>query len=79
VHERFQSWQVQGLLEKLFKVIVKYYAHEWRIHWKWQSIDSMMSPSPLGGTKTGKNPTDRGKMGSKIHLLVDRLGTPLAI
>jgi hypothetical protein len=44
-----------------------------------QSIDSMMSPAPLGGAKTGKNPTDRGKLGSKIHLLVDQLGTPLAI
>ena len=38
-----------------------------------------MSPSPLGGTKTGKNPTDRAKLGSKVHLLVDERGTPLAI
>jgi putative transposase len=38
-----------------------------------------MSASPLGGPKTGKNPTDRGKSGSKIHLLVDQGGAPLAI
>lgn len=79
LHERFQTWQEEGLFEKLFRTIVKYYARERRIHWKWQSIDSMMSPAPLGGSKTGKNPTDRGKLGSKIHLLVDQLGTPLAI
>jgi transposase len=27
----------------------------------------------------GPNPTDRGKLGSKRHVLVDRQGTPLAI
>lgn len=79
LHERFQTWQRQGLFEKLFKVIVKYYAREHGIGWKWQSVDSMMSAAPLGGAKTGRNPTDRGKSGSKIHLLVDEQGAPLAI
>ncbi len=32
-----------------------------------------------GGEKTGPNPTDRGKQGSKRHLLVDRDGIPLAV
>src|SRR6478672_3098708 len=32
-----------------------------------------------GGEKTGKNLTDRGKQGSKRHLMVDREGTPLTI
>ena len=31
------------------------------------------------GAKTGPNPTDRGKRGSKRHLIVDGQGTPLAI
>lgn len=31
-----------------------------------------------GGDKTGPNPTDRGKPGTKHHLLVDRQGIPLA-
>ena len=31
-----------------------------------------------GGCLTGPNPTDRGKPGSKYHLLVDRNGIPLA-
>lgn len=38
-----------------------------------------MVPAPLGGVKTGKNPTDRAKSGAKIHLLVDERGAPLAI
>jgi len=31
------------------------------------------------GAKTGPNPTDRGKAGSKRHLITDQNGTPLAI
>jgi putative transposase len=31
----------------------------------------------LGGKKVGKNPTDRGKPGTKISLLVDEHGGPL--
>ena len=29
--------------------------------------------------KTGKNPTDRGKRGAKINLLVDERGAPLSV
>jgi hypothetical protein len=32
-----------------------------------------------GGCPTGPNPTDRGKPGSKYHLLVDQGGIPLAV
>ena len=32
-----------------------------------------------GGDKVGPNPIDRGKPGSKRHLLVDRAGLPLAV
>lgn len=34
---------------------------------------------PKGGEQTGPNPTDRGKAGSKYHLVVDRTGVPLAV
>jgi len=36
-------------------------------------------PGEKGGEETGPNPTDRGKTGSKYHLVVDRGGIPLAI
>jgi transposase len=35
-------------------------------------------PGKKGGPKTGPNPTDRGKPGTKRHLVVDRRGIPLA-
>ncbi len=34
---------------------------------------------PSGGALTGPNPTDRGKRGSKYHLLVDADGLPLNV
>ena len=34
---------------------------------------------PPGGQAVGPNPTDRGKGGSKRHLMVDARGTPLAL
>jgi transposase len=32
-----------------------------------------------GGTKTGPNPTDRAKRGSKRHVICERRGVPLAV
>jgi transposase len=34
---------------------------------------------PKGGEQTGPNPVDRGKPGSKYHLVVDGNGIPLAV
>ena len=36
-------------------------------------------PGEKGGEQTGPNPVDRGKAGSKYHLVVDRNGVPLAV
>jgi len=80
VHERFQRWRRMGLFEKLMKRMAQYYAKEHGgVDWKWQAMDSKHSAAPLGGQKTGKNPTHRGKTGAKINLLVDRRGAPISI
>jgi putative transposase len=69
-----------GVFEKLMKRMAEYYARErGGIGWKWQAMDSKHSAAPLGGQKTGKNPTDRGKRGAKINLLVDGRGAPISI
>lgn len=49
------------------------------IAWEWQSIDGNLLKSPLGQDDVGPNPTDRGKKGSKRHLLVDERGVLLSI
>ena len=42
-------------------------------------MDGTMTKAPLGGEETGKNPTDRGKMGTKRSLLTDGQGVPVGI
>jgi len=80
VHERFQSWREMGIFEKLSRRMVEYYARErGGISWKWQAMDSKHAASPLGGEKTGKNPTDRGKLGAKMNLMVDGRGAPVSV
>ena len=79
IHERFQTWREQGIFGNVLREMVLYYQTEREIGWEWQSIDSKSCPAPLGGEETGKNPTDRGKRGSKIHLLVDEKGAPLSL
>jgi putative transposase len=80
IHERFQGWREMGIFEKLMKKMVEYYAREsGGVGWRWQAMDSKNCASPLGGSETGKNPTDRGKLGAKINLLVDERGAPLSL
>ena len=62
------------------KRITDYYAREQSgISWKWQAMDSKHCAAPLGGQKTGNNPTDRGNSGAKINLLVDGRGAPISV
>ena len=80
IHERFQRWTRMGIFEKLMRRMAEYYAKErGGVGWRWQAMDSKNSPAPLGGEKTGKNPTDRGKLGAKINLMVDERGAPLSV
>ena len=79
LHERFQSWQQQGIWEQIFRSLLRFYARKRHIQWKWQAVDSRSCAAPLGGSDTGDNPTDRAKQGSKIHLLVDQRGAPLSV
>ena len=47
--------------------------------WEWQSADAALHKARFGGDQVGRNPTDRGKAGSKRSLLVEANGGPLAV
>lgn len=79
IHRRFQQWVRAGVFEKLWAVMLEAYDEQIGIGWRWQSLDSASIKSPLGGSRTGPNPTDRGKLGSKRHVLTDQEGVPLAV
>ena len=65
LHERFQTWQELGIWDKVFQTLVKFYRRERRIQWRWQAVDSRSCAAPLGGSQTGKNPTDRANWAPK--------------
>jgi putative transposase len=48
------------------------------IAWRWQSTDGAMFKAAPALEAVGANPADRGKKGSKCHLLLDGRGVPLS-
>jgi putative transposase len=78
-HRYFQRWVRAGVFLRMWQAGLTEYDELKGLAWKWQAADGAMTKAPLGGEKTGKNPTDRGKIGTKRSLLVDEQGVPLAI
>jgi transposase len=79
VHRYFQRWVQAGVFKRMWQAGLAEYDEVKGIAWKWQAGDGAMTKAPLGGEKTGKNPTDRAKRGVKRSLLVDEQGVPLSI
>jgi len=78
-HRRFQEWPAAGVFAQLWAAALQEYEELHGIEWRWQAMDGALTKAPLGGKKTGKNPTDRAKQGVKRSLLTDGRGTPLGI
>ena len=74
---RLRDWQQAGLWQQLHDAMLHRLREYDQIEWERASIDSASVPSPLGGSETGPNPTDRGKLGCKHHVIVDQRGLPL--
>lgn len=79
VHARFQQWRAAGVFLQLHAAALHAYDGTCHIAWDWQVVDGAMTKAPLGGQATGRNPTDRGKLGTKRSLLTDGRGEPLAV
>ena len=79
VHKRFLEWEKAGFFESLWKAGLAEYDQMEGIAWRWRSIDGATFKAPMAQESVGPNPTDRGKNGSKRHLLVDGRGVPLSI
>jgi putative transposase len=79
IHARFQEWVEMGIFKQMHKWGLIVYDKKVGINWEWQSIDASTTKAPLGQEETGRNPTDRGKIGTKRHILFDGRGVPLAL
>lgn len=76
--QRLRTWQRLGIWDRIRAEILARLNKAGEIDWRRGSIDSGSVRSPGGGAMTGPNPTDRRKLGSKHHILVDGRGIPLA-
>ena len=79
VHDRYQEWERLGFFEQLWQAGLLEYDEMEGIEWEWQAMDGAMTKAPLGRGASGKNPTDRAKMGTKRSMLTDGAGIPLAV
>src|SRR6266702_1121528 len=78
-HDRFQEWVEAEVFLKLWQAGAEQFDELCGIDWDWLSMDGAMVKAPLGGEKTGPNPTDRGKSGVKRSVLTEGHGVPLAV
>jgi putative transposase len=78
-HRRFQEWTEAGLFLALWKSGLLANDALQGIDWEWLAMDGAMTKAPLGGEMVGKNPTDRGKVGTKRRVLTDGGGVPLGL
>lgn len=83
VYEHFQRWVAAGVFTQLLRSCLQYYDELKTIAWEWQAMDGCLLPAPGCGKDPaeglGANPTDRGRGGTKLHILVDEEGTPLGL
>ena len=78
-HRRFQEWVEADVFAALWEQGLVGYDALQGIDWAWLAMDGAMTKAPLGGKKVGKNPTDRGKSGTKRRLLTDGSGVPIGL
>ena len=76
---RLSEWDKRGVWKRVWQSILAELHSEGRLSWQRGVVDSASVRAGHGGEKTGKNPVDRSKLGSKHHLLVEGQGVPLSM
>lgn len=75
---RLRDWQAAGVWDQLHRVVLDDLREADKIDCSRAVVDSASLRALAGGSKTGPNPTDRAKPGSKHHVITDAQGIPLA-
>jgi transposase len=73
-----QVWHHAGVWRTLHALLLAELNGADQIDWHRALIDASYVKAPEGGDDTGPNPTDRGKSGSKHHVMTDAQGIPLS-
>jgi transposase len=75
---RLRDWQVDGTWDKIHVELLSRLRGADKIDWSGALIDSSHVRAAYGGEGTGPSPVDRGKPGTKHHVITDANGIPLA-
>jgi putative transposase len=79
-HRRFQEWERAGVFHEIWRLGLLDYDEQVGIDWDWLAADGALTKAPLGGPRTGPNPTDRAKKGRSARFSrrppVSRSGSP---
>jgi len=77
VRARRDEWIAAGVFDALFDEALAAYDRIIGLDLSECSVDGSQHKAPCGGPGTGKNPTDRGRLGWKWSLLCESRGIPL--
>jgi len=78
-HRRFQEWTAAAVFVNLWATGLQESDEILGLDWEWLAMDGAMTKAPLGGERTGRNPTDRGQQGTKRGLLTEANGIPVGL
>ncbi|WP_204069968.1 IS5 family transposase [Planobispora siamensis] len=78
-HRRFLIWSRAGVWSKLHQAVLDHLAVADLLDLSRVVLDSAHVRAKKRGDYTGPSPVDRGKPGSKMHILSDRSGLPLVV
>ncbi|MCO1660993.1 IS5 family transposase [Pseudonocardia humida] len=76
---RLRDWQRAGVWHEVHRVVLDRLGQAGVLDWSRAAVDSVSVRAKRGGEVTGPSPTDRGKAGTKYHVLCDRNGLPLNV
>ncbi|MGW0564961.1 IS5 family transposase [Streptomyces sp. NPDC003016] len=75
---RLAGWTEAGVRPRLHEVLLAELRSANALESSRAAVDGSHIRASKGGSKTGRSPVDRGRTGSKHHLITDATGIPLA-
>jgi len=78
LRRRLEDWSTTALLRRVHAVLIRMVRSGPEASWD-VVVDSCSVRAKRGGELTGPNPTDRGKNGTKYHVVASTDGIPLGV
>jgi len=78
LRRRLEDWSATALLRRVHVTLIRMVRSGPEVSWD-VVVDSCSVRAKRGGELTGPNPTDRGKAGTKYHVVASTDGLPLGI